>query len=155
MVDVDALIAEAHEQIENAEPVTEKVMIGSHLAVVEMRVLPSDEWLLLVATHPPRKDSPRDAEFGYNIDAVTAAYPRVKVTVDGEQLQLWRDSEDGRSREWRWPQIASALSAPDRTKLAFVVWGMNEWDPKQRTAVAGKASAGARRKKRSSPASSA
>lgn len=153
MTDVDALIAQAREALQATPPVEQEVLIGKSLAVVQFRLLESDDWQNLVATKPPRQGSPRDVEFGYNIDAVTAGYPKVIVFIDGEQLNLWTIDDEGKSA-WRWPDIVSALSGPDRTKLAFAVWGLNVWDPQQATAAAGKVSAGARRKKRSSPANS-
>lgn len=144
-IDLDALIASARDRLENVEPVTQEVDLGGSIVGVRVWPLRGHEWRDLTALHPWREGSQFDQNLGYNIDAVTRAYPRVAL-VQGD------DVEDVSAR---WADILDVLSGPDLKNIALAVWGVNEFDPQKRMTAAGKASTGGRKRKRSSPVTSA
>lgn len=138
-LDVQALIAAQKQKLDTVEPVTESVVLGDELVGVRFWPISGAAWRDLTARHPERADSQFDVALGYDLDGVLREYPRVYL-VKGDEVQDVADS---------WADICGVLSAPELKKLAYVVWGLNEYDPAQRLAAAGKASAGSRRKKRS------
>lgn len=150
-MDLKGLIAEARAAFEEIKPVTQDVLIGKAVVPVRLWPLLGRDWRELVATNPPREGSASDRGFGYNPDAVLRAYPRVAlVTPDGED-NMKRVNEDGEV-ENLWPALFDELSGTDQQNLVFAMWGLNDYDPKNRLSEAGKASQGEKRKKRSSPA---
>lgn len=138
-IDVQALIAAQKQKLDTVEPVTQEVLLGDDLVGVRLWPLSGVAWRDLTAKHPLREDSQFDQALGYDLDGVLRAYPRVYL-VNGDDVQDVAGS---------WAEICGVLSAPDLKNLAYVIWGLNEYDPAQRLAAAGKASKGSRRKKRS------
>lgn len=145
MVDIDALIAKARESFDTVEPVDQAVELGGELVTIRLWPLTGTEWRGLTAKHPPREGVVFDQNVGYNLPAVLAEYPKV-YAVQGDDVVNVTD---------KWAGIVEVLSAPDLRNLESAVWGLNEFDPQKRLAAAGKVSAGGRKRKRSSPASSA
>ena len=145
MFDIDALIASAKQKLDTVKPVDQEVILGEKIVKVRFWPLSGTDWRNLTARHPWRDDSVQDQNLGYNIDGVTAAYPKVYL-VDGDEVQ---DVSE------RWPEIAKVLSGPDLKNCGFAIWGLNEYDPEMRRKLAGKASKGGQQKKRRSPASTA
>lgn len=143
LVDLDALIAGAKAALEAVEPVTQDVALGDEVVGVRVWPIAGTEWRELTVKHPPRPDAVRDRNMGYNLDAVARVYPRVVLVVDDVEQQVGE----------RWAEIWDVLSAPDQENVALAIWGANEFEPRKR--VEGKALTGGRKKKRSSPVSSA
>lgn len=145
MIDVDALIAKQKAALDKVEPVTQDVLLGDEVVGVRFWPLSGVAWRDLTARHPWREDAQFDQSLGYNLDGVLRDYPRVYL-VQGDTVTDVAD---------KWAEIVDVLTGADLKNLGFAIWGLNEFDPQNRLATAGKASKGAQRKKRSSPASSA
>lgn len=129
MVDVKALIAKQREELAVKKTWTVDVVCGGVKVTVGIdRVLP-DVWDDLVASNPPRPGVEGDAMIGYNIKAVSAAYPG--VTLDG-QVQ---DAED-------WAEFFSVLDSPYRNNIGTVIWGLNVNEALQALRDLGKSPAG-------------
>lgn len=141
-MDVDALIAKARAHFDSVEPVTQDVAFGDDIVGVRLWPMTGPDWRDLIVKYPPREGVVLDTTAGYNVDAVTAVYPKVYL-VQGDDVTNVAD---------RWPQICPQLSGPDLKNLATAIWGLNEYQPQKRLVDAGKASKGEKRKKRSSPA---
>lgn len=145
MVDVDALIKKARDHFDTVKPVDQDVMFGDEKVTVRLWPVPGPAWRDLTAKHPWREGSTFDQALGYDLDGVLREYPRVYL-VAGDEVTDVAD---------RWADLCEALSGPDLKNLAFAVWGLNDYDPAQRLAAAGKASKAGSRKKRGSPSTSA
>lgn len=138
-IDVQALIAAQKQSLDSVEPVTQEVLLGEDL--VGVRFWPvSSAWEELTSKHPPRAGVEADLALGYNLSAVVRDYPRTYLVI-GDVVQAVVGDQ--------WSEVYDVLSGPDKKNLGFAVWGLNEYDPAQKLAAAGKASAGARKKKRS------
>jgi hypothetical protein len=135
-------IAAAKAEIEGAEPAVAPVYVGGELVDVSFRPVEGHVWADLMASCPPRPGSTLDGNVGFNSDAVAGAYPLTHVLVDGEPV----DAEV-------WADLLSVIPSPSVKLVAAALWGLNQNDPAQRIAELGKARAGARTKKRRSPAS--
>jgi len=147
-VNVDELIAKARAELETVEPVDLDVLLGKTLVKVRLWPLTGGEWRALTAVHPPRERSVFDQNLGYNLDSVVRDYPKVFL-VDGDEVvnvAVEDDPENPGHRKWH--DVYDVLDGPDMKNLASAVWGLNEFEHQKRVAAAGKASAGARRKKR-------
>jgi hypothetical protein len=138
-MDIKALVAKAKQDLDTVEHVDQDVMIGDAKTTIRLWPLSGIAWRDLCALHPNRTNSEFDEALGYNLTAVTQSYPRV-YAVDGDDVTDL--AED-------WPDVCAVLSGPDLKALEYAIWGINEYDPTQRLAAAGKASAGSRKKKRS------
>lgn len=138
-MDIKALVAKARQDMDAVQAVDQDVVLGGELVTVRLWPLSGPGWRDLCAKHPNRADSSFDQALGYNLTAVLADYPRVYL-VDGDEVVDARED---------WADICAVLSGPDLKNLEFAVWGLNEYDPAQRLAAAGKASAGSQKKKRS------
>jgi len=138
-IDVKALIAAQKQKLDTVEPVTQDVLLGDEVVGVRLWPMTGTGWRDLTTRHPHRGESQFDQALGYNLDGVLREYPRVYL-VKGDDVTDVSDS---------WGEICDVLSGPDLKNLAYAVWGLNEYDPAQRLAAAGKASAGSKRKKRS------
>lgn len=138
-MDIKALVAKARQDMDTVQSADQDVVIGGELVTVRVWPLSGPEWRDLCAKHPNRADSSFDQALGYNLTAVLADYPRVYL-VDGDEVTDARED---------WADICAVLSGPDLKNLEYAVWGINEYEPAQRLAAAGKASAGSRKKKRS------
>lgn len=138
-IDVQALIAKGKQDLDAVTPVDQEVLFAGEQVTVRFWPLSGTAWRDLCAAHPNRGDSQFDQALGYNLTSLVAAYPKVYL-VDGDEVQDVADD---------WADICAVLSGPDLKNLEYAVWGLNEYEPTQRLAAAGKASAGSRRKKRS------
>lgn len=138
-IDVKALVAAQKQSLDSVEPVTQEVLLGETLVDVRFWPIPA-AWEELTSKHPPRSGVEADLALGYNLSAVVRDYPRTYL-VDGDDVQAIVGEQ--------WAEVYDVLSGPDKKNLGFAVWGLNEYDPAQRLAAAGKALAGARKKKRS------
>ena len=139
-VDVKALVAKAKADLDLVKPSDQDVLIGSAKVTVRLWPLTGAQWRDVCSRHLPREESLSDQALGYNLTGVLMDYPKV-YAVDGDEVT--DISED-------WSGLcAEHLSAPDLKALEYLVWGINEYDPAQKLASAGKASAGRPRKKRS------
>lgn len=134
-MDVQALIAKQKQTLDTVKPVDQEVLLAGEVVTVRFWPLAGNAWRDLCAKHPNRDESQFDKALGYNLTAVVADYPRVFL-VDGDDVQDVAD---------QWADICAVLSGPDLKNLEYAVWGINEYEPTQ--ALAGKVSAGARRKK--------
>jgi hypothetical protein len=152
IVDIDSLIAKAKANLDTVEPVTQEILVGGQLVGARFWPLTGPAWRDLCATNPPRMGSASDQQFGYNLDAVVRAYPRVYL-VEGDEITDLTVVDDAGKRVSRWPEIVDTLSGPDLKNLGYAVWGLNDYDPAQKLVAAGKASKGGLRKKRNSPES--
>lgn len=137
VMDVDALIAKAHEELSQATPEEHEVTLGGEKVTVRLRPIPGPEYRDLAARHPMREGSIHDLALGYDLDAVLAEYPRVEL-VDGDDVV---------DVSAKWKAICAVLSAVDLKKLAVAVWYMMDRDDEQ-VAAAGKALAGKPSRKR-------
>lgn len=138
-IDVTALIASQKKTLDSVEPVTQDVLLGEK--VIGVRFWPAaGAWEELTSKHPPRAGVESDLALGYNLSGVVRGYPRTYL-VDGDDVQPVVGEQ--------WADVYDVLSGPDKKNLGFAVWGLNEYDPAQRLAEAGKASAGSQKKKRS------
>ena len=138
-IDVKALIEAQKQTLDAVEPVTQEVLLGEKLIGVRFWPVPS-AWEELTSKYPPRTGVEADMALGYNLSGVVRAYPRTYL-VDGDEVQPVVGDQ--------WAEVYDVLSGPDKKNLGFAVWGLNEYDPAQRLAAAGKASAGGRKKRRS------
>lgn len=145
MIDVKALIATAQAEFAEAEPVDAPgVSIGGEKFTVRFMPILGSAWNDLTARHPARPDVAQDIMTGHNMAETLTAYPRVLLVGDDDSTQ--DVSED-------WPEICKVLSGKDLKKISALLW--YEYDRDEAAVVsAGKASAGAKRKRRSSPANS-
>ena len=134
-MDVQALIAKQKQTLDTVKPVDQEVLFAGEVVTVRFWPLAGPAWRDLCAKHPNRDESQFDQALGYNLTAVVADYPRVFL-VDGDDVQ---------DVAAEWADICAVLSGPDLKNLEYAVWGINEYEPTQ--ALAGKVSAGARRKK--------
>lgn len=138
-MDLDALVAKAKQETDSVNFVDQDVMVGEQKVTVRLWPMAGNAYRDLCALHPNRTNSEFDEALGYNLTAVTQSYPKVYV-VDGDDVTNVAD---------KWADVCAVLSAPDLKALEYAVWGLNEYEPTQRLAQAGKASAGSRKKKRS------
>lgn len=138
-IDVAALIAAQKQELDSVKPLDQEVLLGGEKVTVRLWPLSGKIWRDLCAKHPNRPDSPFDQALGYDLDSLLWDYPKVYL-VDGDEVTDVAES---------WADICAVLSGPDLKNLAYAIWGMNEYDPAQKLAAAGKASAGKGRKKRS------
>lgn len=144
---VDELLAEAAEIVENTETEFVPVTLGKRQVGVRFLPMMGADWNDLTAKHPPRSDVPRDLRFGYNIDAVVAAYPDV-VLVNGDEIDdMQRTDAEGNTLS-KWPAVWQALTAQSRKDVAASMWTAHERTPERLVDDAGKASAASRKKKR-------
>lgn len=148
-LDLDALIAKGRAALDNVEPVDQEVLVAGEIVTIRLWPLAGGEWRNLTTVHPPRAKSVFDQNAGYNMDAVTRAYPKVYI-VDGDTVTNVTVPVDPEEPEHlRWHDIYDILDGPDMKNLASAVWGLNEYEHQKRVAAAGKALAGGRKKKRS------
>lgn len=140
-MDVMALVAKAKQKQESDSVghVDQDVMIDEEVVTIRLWPLTGIAYRDLCAKHANRTNSEFDEALGYNLTAVTQSYPRV-YTVDGDEVVNVSD---------QWSDICAVLSGPDLKALEYAVWGLNEYEPTQRMAAAGKASAGSQKKRRS------
>lgn len=138
-IDVKALVAAQKQKLDTVEPVTQEVLLGDDIVGVRFWPVAPAVWEELTSRHPARKDNQSDASLGYNLAGVVREYPRTYLVV-GDEVQPVVGEQ--------WAEVYDALSGPDRKNLGFAVWGKNEWEHAQRMVAAGKASAGAQKKKR-------
>ncbi len=138
-MDIQSLVAKARRDFDTVNSVDQDVMIGDELVTIRLWPLTGTAYRDLCAQHANRTASEFDEALGYNLTAVTQSYPRV-YAVDGDEVTDIAET---------WADTCAVLSAPDLKALEYAVWGINEYEPTQRMAAAGKASAGSRKKKRS------
>lgn len=138
-MDIKALVAKAKQDMDTVSSVDQDVLVAGEKVTVRLWPLSGVAYRDLCAKHPNRTASEFDEALGYNLTAVTQSYPRV-YAVDGDEVT--DIAED-------WADICAMLTAPELKALEYAVWGLNEFEPTQRLAAAGKASAGSRKKKRS------
>lgn len=129
MVDVKALIAKQREELAVKKTWTVPVVCGGEKVMVGVDRLLPEAWDDLVAKYPPRPGVEGDAMIGYDINAVSKAYPG--VTVDGEV----QSPED-------WAEFFSVLESVHRSTIGTVIWGMNVNEPLQALRELGKSPAG-------------
>lgn len=157
-MDIAALVAKARESFDSVKPVDQPVLVGDEVVTARFWPIAGTAWRNLTAEHPPRPGVVMDQNLGYNLDAVTRNYPHVYL-VQGDDVVKVSDplpkKRPGDPERRPWFEVVDVLSAPDLKNLASAVWGLNEYDPAKRLAQAGKASAGGRKRRPSSPASSA
>lgn len=142
-LDIDALIAEAREEIENPERKTIKIRLGKTLVDLEVSALDPAEWDLLTAKNPPRKDVGWDLNVGHNQDGVAVAYPVAKLKLNGNPVTAEK-----------WQQVFSVLDPVNRDNVRALQWGLNVHEGNEKLAELGKALMGGSSKKRKPPVSS-
>ena len=129
MVDVKALIAKQREQLAVRKTWTVDVVCGGEKVKIGLDKIEPDAWDALVASNPPRPGVEGDAMIGYNINAVSAAYP--SPTIDGQA----QSAED-------WAEFFSVLESVHKNNIGTVIWGMNVNEPMQELRELGKSPAG-------------
>jgi hypothetical protein len=144
-IDVKKLIAAARADFAEAEPVdVPDVTLGGEKLTLRFMPIAGTEWVEITSKHPARPGVAQDIMTGHNMAATLPDFPKVHLVSDDESTQ--DVSED-------WPEMCKVLSAKDLRKISALLW--YEYDRDEAgIAAAGKASAGAKRKKRSSPANS-
>lgn len=147
-VDLDALVADALALFEGAEPEIVPVMLGRRQVGVRFLPMSGREWRDLVLRHPPRKDVLQDANVGFHVDEVVAAYPNVALVVGDEVDDMIRTDAEGKKYS-KWSAVWDALTATGRKDVSSAIWVAHVVAPEQLVADAGKASPGLRKKKRS------
>lgn len=128
-LDVKALIAKQREKMAITKAWAVDVVCGGEKVTVGIDRCDPDTWDDLVAAHPPRPGVEGDATIGYNVKAVSAAYPG--VTLNGE-AQTAAD----------WAEFFSVLESVHRNNIGTVIWGANVNDPLQELRELGKSPAG-------------
>ena len=132
MTDFDELLARAQAKEIAVEQL--EVVVAGEVVTLEFTEVPVDEWSTITAKHPPRMDVAIDRTFQYNYHAAsTESLVKFGTRIEG-------DERVNMSAE-KWAALLGALSPWDRSRLFDVVWGMNEWEPYQRTQDVKKASA--------------
>jgi len=140
-MNVQERIAAAKAAIDSVEPTTVDVEFGGEVTVLGFRPIAGTDWADLTATHPPRKGATLDGNIGYNLNAVLTHFPASHVTVDGEP-----------TTPEEYADIVSVLASPHIQRASEVLFHIQQLVPAQRLITLGKASAGAPKKKPSSPA---
>lgn len=140
-MNVHELVAKAKADLVTVEPEELDIEVGGGLVHLEFFPTTDLVWADLVAVNPPRAGSKNDNDFGFNPDAVGRDYPVELIKADGEPVtaELWAD-------------IYSVIASPNVKNIGLAVWGLNQYKPALLLVTLGKASAGAPKKKRSSPA---
>lgn len=140
-MNVTERIAKAKAELESAEPTTLKVEFGGEITELGFRPISGTDWADLTAAHPPRKGAVLDGNLNYNFHGVLADFPATHVTVDGEPTTVEE-----------YAAIVSVLASPHVNRAAEVLFHIQQMAPAERLISLGKASAGAPKKKPSSPA---
>lgn len=153
MVDVDALIKKAREQLESVAPVTaaEHVQLGPDIVDVEFVPMRGHEWREFTALKVPRPGAVTDA-LGFNVDEATRDYPRFRIVQDGEVDTLHRG--EGKDTRYVWADVYDVLDPAAIDTITTSLLSYHLFDPMVAMRSAGKASKGRRRKSPASPASS-
>lgn len=138
-IDIQALVAAQKQKLDTVEPVTQEVLLGDDVVGVRFWPVSGGTWEEITSKNPPRAGNQSDTALGYNLAGVVRDYPRTYLVV-GDDVQPVVGTQ--------WAEVYDVLSGPDKKNLGYAVWGLNEYDPAQRMAAAGKASAGSRKKKR-------
>lgn len=142
-VDIKKLIAVAREDFAEAEPVdVPDVSLGGVKLTVRFMPILGTEWIAITSKHPARPGVAQDIMTGHNMASTLPDFPKVFLVGDDESTQ---------DVSGDWPEMCKVLSAKDLRKISALLW--YEYD-RDAPVSAGKASAGAKRKKRSSPANS-
>lgn len=139
-IDIDALVAEAQALVAEAETKFVPVVFAKRQAGVRFAPMGGQAWRDLVLLHPPRMGVAQDANLGYNVDAVVAAYPDVALVMDDEVDDMMRTDSEGK-RYSKWPAVWGALTSTGRKDVAVAIWHAHEREPEALVEMAGKASA--------------
>lgn len=123
------LIAKQRAELEASAQQSVDVVLGGELVTLAFdRALP-EEWDALMVAHPARQGAKSDASVGYNVKAVSRAYPH--VSADGESL----DADT-------WAELFDSLDSVNRNNVEIVIWGVNINDALVKLRELGKARAG-------------
>lgn len=147
-MDFDELLAEADAFFAEIPAEEVEVSLGRRNAMVRFEPLTGPEWRALTVRHPPKVDVLYDMRLGYDLDGVLADYPRVTVTVDGETVEMITPGPDGKPVN-RFGRFVEKVRNGGQRDMAMTIYFLNDADPRKELERAGKASAGAPRKKRS------
>jgi len=132
MTDFDELLARAQAKEVAVEQL--EVVVAGEVVTLEFTEVPTSVWSRITVKHPPRADVPIDRTFQYNYHAASEeSLVEYATRVEGDE-RVKMSAE-------QWAALLGVLSSWDRSRLFDVVWGMNEWEPYQRTQDAKKASA--------------
>ena len=148
LADLERLIAESRARVQTLPSETVNVVLGSdgkgQFVPVTITKLAPGEWLTLEAMHPPRPDVEGDERLGSNLFAIPADYPigSVKVAGNDVPVEMWRE-------------IVAVLDDVHLENVAALMYGLNRAAALMQVESLGKASAGGRKRKPVSPASSA
>lgn len=148
MIDVDALVAKAESMVRDADPEVVSIVVAGEQYGARFLPMMGTEWRALVLKHPPRTDVIQDLNLGYNVDAVVAAYPHIAVIKDDQVDDMWRTNEEGK-RYSVWSKFYGAATSNSQKDLVTAIWAAHERTPDRLVNEAGKALAGAGKKKRS------
>lgn len=133
---LEELLAEADALMEAVEPITVPVKLGKKTVGVRFMPMDGPGWRTLVRQHPPRSDIPEDAQRGYNIESVVAAYPSVALIIGDQVDDMYRDADAGRVS--LWPETWGKLTATGRKDVADEIWAAHELLPELFVGEAGK-----------------
>jgi len=122
------LIAKQRAEIETSAQQSVDVVLGGELVTLTFDRAQPDEWDALMVANPARQGAKSDASVGYNVKAVSRAYPH--VSVDDEAL----DAET-------WGELFDALDSVNRNNVEVVIWGVNINDALMKLRELGKARA--------------
>ena len=137
-IDLDALLAEASELIQEAEPELVPVTLARRQVGVRFVPMAGRDWQDLTLLHPPRAEVRRDLNVGYNVDAVVSAYPHVALVSGDEVDDMQRVDAEGK-RYSKWPDVYASLTSTGRKDVASAIWDAHERAPERLVAEAGKA----------------
>lgn len=140
-MNVQERIAKAKAEIADAKTTDVDVEFGGEVTTIGYRPIPGTDWADLTAAHPARQGAVLDGNIGYNLNAVLTHFPASHVTVDGSPTT----AEE-------YADIISVLASPHIHRASEVLFKIQQLEPAQRLLTLGKASAGAPKRKPSSPA---
>lgn len=123
-------IAAQKARLENPPSQEVQVLVGGEVTSIVLTKLRPDEWVSLVALHPPRAGMPSDKQLGMNLDTLPSDYPVDRIKVDGEAV----DKE-------MWADIWGPMESVHRGDISAAVWGVNVWTTIQEIRAVGKARA--------------
>lgn len=148
-LDLDALLAEADAIIAGMEAELVPVTLSGRQSGVRFVPVSGAEWRELCLRNAPRVDVRQDMNLGYNVDAVVENYPHIALVMGDEVVDLERVLDAEGKNVSKWPAVWKRLTATGQKDVSAAIWAAHELTPEKLVSEAGKASAGARKKKRS------
>lgn len=125
------LIEAQRAEIDDLETKIVPVPFGGELVDISVTQIRDDEWLDLVATHPPRSNVEADAFIGFNQKSLAGDYPSGKIRINGETI----DDE-------QWEEIWGLMNLIGKNSVTTALYEINVFKKVQRFKALGKARVG-------------